>query len=116
MMSTFRKYSEISILNPQIKYFQKKCELPFFQKWWFWGVRPRKLSLNKIGVMDMSYIMDSGQNYVYTTFPNFFSLISADSADLSHNQKNIIFLKKMDIFESKMCCTRAKTGSIGTPR
>ena len=42
------------------------------------------LSLNKIGVMDMSYIMDSGQNRLYTTFPNIFSLISADPADLFH--------------------------------
>ena len=38
--------------------------------------------------MDMSYIMDSGQNGLYTTFPNIFSLISADPADLSKNQKN----------------------------
>ena len=48
--------------------------------------------------MDMSYIMDSGQNYVYTTFPNFFSSISADSADLSKSQKNHIFEKKGDFF------------------
>ena len=52
-MGTFRKYSEISILNPQMRYFQKKCELPFFQKWPFWRGWPRKLSLNKIGVMDI---------------------------------------------------------------
>ena len=38
--------------------------------------------------MDMSYIMDSGQNRLYTTFPNIFSLLSADPADLSHIQKN----------------------------
>ena len=88
MMGIFRGYPEISILNPQMRYFQKKYELPFFQKWWFWGVRPRKLSLNKIGVMDMSYIMDSGQNRLYTTFPNIFSLLSADPADLSYIQKN----------------------------
>ena len=48
--------------------------------------------------MDMSYIMDSGQNSQYTTFPNIFSLISADPADLSHNQKNHIF-EKNAIFE-----------------
>ena len=47
--------------------------------------------------MDMSYIMDSGQNGLYTTFPNFFSSISAESADLSHNQKNH-FSKKNAIF------------------
>ena len=38
--------------------------------------------------MDMFYIMDSGQNRLYTTFPNVSSLISADPADLSRNQKN----------------------------
>ena len=48
--------------------------------------------------MDMSYIMDSGQNRLYTTFPNIFSLISADSADLSKIQKNHIFEKKGDFF------------------
>ena len=42
----------------------------------------------QIGVMDMSYIMDSVQNMLYTTFPNIFSLISADPADLSYIQKN----------------------------
>ena len=47
--------------------------------------------------MDMSYIMDSGQNRLYTTFPNIFKLISADPADLSKNQKNN-FSKKNDDF------------------
>ena len=46
--------------------------------------------------MDMSYIMDSGQNRVYTTFPNIFSLISADPADLSKNQKNHFSKKIID--------------------
>ena len=60
MISTFRKYSEISILNPQIKYFQKNVNYPFFKNGDFGGYDLAKLSLNKIGVMDMSYIMDSG--------------------------------------------------------
>ena len=47
--------------------------------------------------MDMSYIMDSGQNGLYTTFPNIFLLLSADSADLSKNQKNHFF-EKIAIF------------------
>ena len=46
----------------------------------------------------MSYIMDSDQNGLYTTFPNFFLLISADPADLSKNQKNHFF-EKMRFFE-----------------
>ena len=95
MMGSFFGYSEISNSNPQKEYFQKKGKISFFQKCVFWGVWPRKLSLNKIGVMDMSYIMDSGLNTQYTTFPNIFLLLSAD---LSTNKK-IIFLKKMQIFE-----------------
>ena len=86
----FFGYSEISILNPQTRYFQKKGKFLSFQKVCFWRVWPQKLSLSKIGVIDMSYIMDSGLNTQYTTFPNIFSLISAESADLSHNQKNHI--------------------------
>ena len=65
--------------------------------------------------MDMSYIMDSGQNRLYTTFPNIFSLLSADSADLSKNQKNHFF-EKIAIFESKMCSRGVKSGSIGIAR
>ena len=57
----------------------------------------RKLSLGKIGVMDMSYIMDSGQKWLYPTFRNIFWSLSAKSADLSKNQKNHFF-KKNEIF------------------
>ena len=37
--------------------------------------------------------MDSSQNSQYKTFPNIFTLISVDPADLSHMQK-IIFPQK----------------------
>ena len=47
--------------------------------------------------MDMSYIMDSGQNRLYTTFPNIYALLSADPADLSKIQKNH-FPKKIHDF------------------
>ena len=50
--------------------------------------------------MDVSYIMDSGQNRLYTTFPNIFSLLSADPADLSHIQKNH-FHEKIPYFLKK---------------
>ena len=43
--------------------------------------------------MDVSYIMDSGHIRLYTTFPNFFSLISADPADLLNIEKNHFFEK-----------------------
>ena len=59
----------------------------------FGGVMSKK-SLGKIGVMDMFYIMDSCQNWLYPTFSNIFSPISAESDDLSENQKKIFFFKK----------------------
>ena len=52
--------------------------------------------------MDMSYIMDSGQNRLYTTFPNIFLFLSADPADLSHIQKNH-FHEKNPIFLDRKC-------------
>ena len=52
--------------------------------------------------MDVSYIMDSGQNRLYTTFPNFFSLISADPADLSNIEKNHFF-EKIPTFLDRKC-------------
>ena len=58
--------------KPTNEIFLQKGKFPTFQKVLFLGVWCRKLSLNKIGVMDMSYIMDSGQNRLYTTFPNIF--------------------------------------------
>ena len=46
--------------------------------------------------MDMSYIMDSGQNWLYTTFPNIFLLISADPADLSPEQEKSLQKSAID--------------------
>eukprot|EP00493_Phyllostaurus_siculus_P000999 UN01005 len=51
-----------------------------------------KLTLGNIGVMNMSYIMDSGSNRLYTTFANIDALLSADPIDLSYIQK-IVFPK-----------------------
>ena len=48
--------------------------------------------------MDMSYIMDSGQNSQYTNFPNIFSLISADPDDLSNIEKTHFFWKNPIFF------------------
>ena len=49
--------------------------------------------------MDMSYIMDSDQNRLYTTFPNIFLLLlSADPADLS---KNHFSKKKTQLLDQK---------------
>ena len=91
--------------KPANEIFWQKGKFPAFQKVLFLEVWCRKLSLSKIGVMDMSYIMDSGQNRLYTTFLNFFSLISADLPDLSHIQKksfsskNPIFLDRKSALE-----------------
>ena len=82
---------------PTNQIFSRKRYFSSFQKWPFFDPWRRKLSLAKIGLMDMTYIMDWGQKRLYTTFPNFFSLISAISADLSKSQKNHI-LKKKSIF------------------
>ena len=38
--------------------------------------------------MDMSHIIENKSNSLKTTFPNIFSLLSADAADLSLIQKN----------------------------
>ena len=64
--------------------------------------------------MDMANMLDSGQNSPNTTFPNMFSLISADPVDLSHIGKNH-FCEKIPYFGSKMCSRRTKTGSIRKP-
>ena len=37
MMETFRGYPEISILNPQMRYFQKNVNYPFFKNGDFGG-------------------------------------------------------------------------------
>ena len=66
--------------------------------------------------MDMSYIIENKSNRLKTTFPNIFSLISADPADLSKNQKKSFFQKKITNFGSKMCSRGAKSGSIGIAR
>ena len=66
--------------------------------------------------MDMFYTMDFAENWLYTTFPNTFLLISAESADLLHNPKNHFFEKKTRFFGSKMCSREAKSGSIAKPR
>ena len=88
--------------KPANEIFLQKGKFPAFQKVLFLEVWCRKLSLSKIGVMDMSYIMDSGQNRLYTTFPNIFSLISADPADLSHIEKNH-FCWRNPVFWDRKC-------------
>ena len=87
--------------KPANEIFWQRGKFPAFQKVLFLEVWCRKLSLSKIGVMDMSYIMDSGQNRLYTTFPNIFSLLSADPADLSYIQKNHFSKKKSWFFYRK---------------
>ena len=70
------------------------CGIFDFSKSVFLGGMTSKIEFEQIGVMDMSYIMDSGQNGLYTTFPTSFFSISADPADLSKNQKKKSFSQK----------------------
>ena len=98
MMVSFRGYPEISILNPQMRYFQKNVNYPFFKNGDFGGYDLENWVWTKLALwICPNYIMDSGKNSLYTTFPNIFLLL-ANSADLSTNQKNHIF-EKMLIFE-----------------
>ena len=57
-----------------------------------------KIEFRQIACIDMVYTMNSSQNKLYTTFPNFFSYISAISADLLKNQKLKSIFEKKDIF------------------
>ena len=82
--------------------------ISIFSKMAIFGGVMSKIEFKKIGYMDMSYIMESSQNGSYTTFPNFFSLISAESADLSHNQKKHFFQKKSWFFDRKSALERPK--------
>ena len=102
--------------QPTNEIFLSKREFPTFRKWPFLGVWCQKLSLGKIGVMDMSHIMDSGQKWLYPTFRNVFWSLSAESADLSKNQKKHFSQKKTWFFWSKICLKRARAGSIAKPR
>ena len=97
MISEFRGYPEISILNPQTRYFHQNVKWTIFENGHFWGCDVENWLFEENGVMDMANMLDSGQNSPNTTFPNIFSLISAISANLSKSQKNHI-LKKKSIF------------------
>ena len=90
--------------NPANGIFWQKCKFPAFQKMLFLEVCCRKLTLSKIGVMYMSYIIENKSNKLKIAFPNIFLLISADPSDLFHIKK-IIFPKKSISFWSKICST-----------
>ena len=75
--------------KPANEIFSKKGKFSISQKVCFLRVWHRKLTLSKIVVMDVSYIMDSGQNSQHTTFPNIFSLIWADPADSHIVKQNV---------------------------
>ena len=56
-----------------------------------------KIEFEKNWLYGYVLYFDSGQNRLYTTFPNIFLLLSADPADLSYIQKNH-FSKKIHDF------------------
>ena len=84
--------------------FSQKGKFLFFQKVLFWGVWCRKWSLNKIGVMDVSNIIENKSNRLNTTFPNIFSLISADdrrSGRFIKKSKKSFFQKNWRFLDQK---------------
>ena len=83
MISEFRGYPEISILNPQTRYFHQNVKWTIFEIDNFLGVWCRKLTFRENGVMDMANMLGSGQSWLYTTFHNIKSSKSAISTDLS---------------------------------
>ena len=94
--------------------FWQKCIFLTFRKWPILGVWQPKYSFRENPVLDMDNMLDSGQKYPYSTFPNIFSLVSANSIDLSKSQKNHLFEKKIHFlskFGSKF--RNVKTGPIG---
>ena len=101
--------------KPANEIFSKKGEMSFFQKTCFLGVWPRKLTLSKIGVMDMSYITDSGQ-IGHTQLSLTFFINIGRSGRFIKKSKIVIFWKKSRFLESKMCSRGAKSGSIRIAR
>ena len=96
--------------------FWQKCKFPAFQKVLFLEVWCRKLSLSKIGVMDMSYIIENKSNRSKTTFPKIFFINIGRSGRFIKKLKIVMFWKKSPFFESKMCSRGAKSGSIRIAR
>ena len=56
-----------------------------------------------------SYIMDSGSNDPYLSFPNFFSHKSAISANFAENEKYAYFSKNQQFSKLKYSLERSKT-------
>ena len=86
-MGSFIGYSEISIFNPQSKYFYSNVNFQLFKNAIFGGVMS-KIEFGQIWRYGYVLYYGFGSKWV---IHNFSSSISADSADLSHNNKKIIF-------------------------
>ena len=68
----------------------------FFKKCIFWDMSAKIEFEHNWRYGCMSHIMHSDQNSKYTTFPNIFSLSSANPVDLSYIQKNHFSKKNHD--------------------
>ena len=89
-MRTFRGYPEISILNPQMRYFQKNVNHHFFKNDDFGGYDLENWVWTKLALWICPILWISFK-IVYTQLSLTFFIIIGRLADLSTNQKKIFF-------------------------
>ena len=89
----FLGYSDISNLNPQTRYFDKKVNFQLFKKCCFWGCDVENWVWAKLALW-ICPILWIRVKIGYTQLSLTFSLISADPVDLSNIKKNL-FLEKI---------------------
>ena len=108
-------YSEISISNPQTRYFQKNVKWTIFKNGHFWGYDLENWVWAKL-VLWICPILWISPIFGYTQLSLTFFHEYRPIRPICHTSKKIIFLKKWLIFGSKMCSRRANSGSIRKPR
>ena len=75
----------------------KNRNFRIFKKGHFWGCHFENFFFWKNGAMGITYVMDSGQNSLYTTFPTFLMKIGHICRCIEKSKKSF-FRKKMAIF------------------
>ena len=101
--------------KPANEIFSKNVNYPFFKNGDFGGYDLENWVWTKLALWICPILWISFK-IVYTQLSLTFFYYYRPIRPIYQQIKKIIFLKKMLIFESKICCRRAKTGSIGTPR
>ena len=100
MISTFRKYSEISILNPQIKYFQKNVNYPFFKNGDFGGYDLENWVWTKLALW-ICPILWIRVKLVYTQLSLTFFIIIGRFGRFINKSKKSYFWKKCKFLNQK---------------